>query len=91
MKKNQNKIKTEAKATGVKRRVEGIVVSNKMTNAVVVRVERKVTHPKYGKIIKKAKKFYARTDEKINEGTTVVIEESRPLSKLIRWVVVEKK
>lgn len=72
-----------------KKRLEGIVVSNKMTNAVVVSVIRRVPHRKYGKIVTKHKKFYARTFDKLNVGDRVVIEESRPLSKLIRWVVVD--
>ena len=73
-----------------KKRLEGEVVSNKMEKAVVVQVARRIPHPKYGKIITKVKKFYARSlgDEKI--GDKVVIEESKPLSKLIRWVVVKK-
>lgn len=74
-----------------KKRFVGVVVSAKMTKAVVVKVTRRIPHPKYGKIINKSKKFYARTNEKLEEGDTVVIEESRPLSKLIRWVVIEKK
>lgn len=82
--------KTEEKVKKAKRRIEGTVVSNKMTNAVVVRVVRKAAHPKYGKIVTKTKKFYARTEEKYNIGDTVTIEESRPLSKLIRWVVVDQ-
>ena len=89
MKKNQNK-KEEA-VKGMKKRLEGKVVSTKMTNAIVVKVESSSIHPKYGKIMKKAKKFYARTTEPHVVGDTVVIEESRPLSRLIRWVVVEKK
>jgi len=74
-----------------KKRLEGVVVSNKMTNAVVVNVSRKIAHPKYGKIISKTKKYYARTEGEILVGDAVVIEESRPLSKLIRWKVVEVK
>ncbi len=79
---NQNKIK---------KRFTGTVVSAKMTKAVVVEVVRSVPHPKYKKIVKIKKKFYARTEDPLKEGDTVVIEESRPLSKLIRWIVVEKK
>lgn len=86
--KKQNKTK-EVKTN--KKRLEGKVVSTKMTNAIVVKVESSSIHPKYGKIMKKSKKFYARTTEKFAEGDTVVIEESRPLSRLIRWIVVEKK
>jgi small subunit ribosomal protein S17 len=74
-----------------KKRLEGIVTSNKMTNAVVVTVSRQMPHPKYGKIISKRKKYYAKTENNLNIGDKVVIEESMPISKLIRWVVVERK
>ena len=74
-----------------KRRKEriGIVVSNKMDKTVVVAVERKKRHPKYGKLIKLTKKFYAH-DEKneCSEGDIVKIMETRPLSKLKRWRIV---
>jgi small subunit ribosomal protein S17 len=67
----------------------GEVVSNKMTKTIVVRVERRFPHPKYKKIIKSYKKFYAH-DEKSEAkvGDMVVIEEARPLSKLKRWKLV---
>jgi small subunit ribosomal protein S17 len=68
----------------------GKVVSNKMDKTVVVAVERKFPHPLYEKQVKKTKKFYAHDEEnKCNEGDIVRIRESRPLSKLKRWVVVE--
>ena len=68
----------------------GEVVSNKMTKTIVVRVERRFPHPKFKKIITSYKKFYAH-DEKAEAkvGDTVRIEESRPLSKLKRWRLVE--
>ena len=68
----------------------GEVVSNKMTKTIVVRVERRFPHPKYKKIIKSYKKFYAH-DEKSEAkvGDIVLIEEARPLSKLKRWKLVE--
>lgn len=68
----------------------GIVTSNKMEKSVVVSVERKVKHPKYGKFVKKTTKFVAH-DEK-NEcgiGDTVRIMETRPLSKTKNWRLVE--
>ncbi|MFN3402929.1 MAG: 30S ribosomal protein S17 [Cytophagaceae bacterium] len=68
----------------------GKVVSNKMTKSITVAVERKVKHAKYGKFINKTTKFMAH-DEK-NEcgvGDTVKIMETRPLSKLKRWRLVE--
>ncbi|MCG9912483.1 MAG: 30S ribosomal protein S17 [Flavobacteriales bacterium] len=68
----------------------GIVTSNKMDKTIVVSVERKVKHPKYGKFVKRTKKFYAH-DEKTEcgIGDTVRIMETRPLSKLKNWRLVE--
>jgi len=68
----------------------GKVVSDKMDKTVVVAVERQLPHPLYGKRIKKTSKFYAHDPEnRCKIGDTVRIRESRPLSKLKRWVVVE--
>lgn len=68
----------------------GVVVSDKMDKTVVVAVERKMSHPLYGKQIKKTKKFHAHDEEnRCKNGDVVKIRESRPLSKLKRWVVVE--
>lgn len=68
----------------------GKVVSNKMDKTVVVAVERQLPHPLYGKRIKKTSKFYAHDPEnKCQIGDIVRIRESRPISKLKRWVVVE--
>lgn len=68
----------------------GVVTSNKMDKSIVVAVERKVKHPKYGKFLKKTTKFVAH-DEKndCNEGDTVKIMETRPLSKSKNWRLVE--
>jgi small subunit ribosomal protein S17 len=68
----------------------GTVTSDKMDKSIVVAVERKVKHPKYGKFVKKTSKFFAH-DEKneCNIGDTVRIMESRPLSKLKNWRLVE--
>lgn len=68
----------------------GIVTSNKMEKSVVVMVETKIMHPKYGKFVKYSKKFMAH-DEKgeCGIGDTVKIMETRPLSKLKRWRMVE--
>ncbi len=68
----------------------GVVSSNKMNKTIVVNTERQIKHAKYGKFIKRTKKFYAH-DEK-NEcqvGDTVRIMETRPLSKTKRWRLVE--
>ena len=68
----------------------GIVTSDKMDKSVVVAVERKVKHPKYGKFVKKTTKFVAH-DEKndCNIGDTVKIMESRQVSKIKNWRLVE--
>ncbi len=69
---------------------QGVVVSNKMDKTVVVAVERKEKHPLYGKFVKKTTKFVAH-DEKneCGEGDTVLIMETRPLSKTKNWRVVK--
>ena len=68
----------------------GVVVSNKMDKSIVILVERKVKHPKYGKFVKKSSRFMAH-DEKneCNIGDTVRIMETRPLSKNKCWRLVE--
>ena len=68
----------------------GVVVSNKMDKSIVIKVERKVKHPLYGKFVKKSTKFMAH-DEKneCNIGDVVRIMETRPLSKNKCWRLVE--
>lgn len=70
-----------------KKQLKGTVVSNKMEKTVRVRVDTPVRHPVYKKIINKKKVFFARTDKKLEIGDEVTIEESRPYSKNIKWVV----
>jgi len=67
----------------------GLVVSNKMNKSIVVEVERKIKHPKYGKFVKKTSTFMAH-DEKndCNIGDSVKIMEIRPLSKNKCWRLV---
>ncbi|HIW20015.1 MAG TPA: 30S ribosomal protein S17 [Candidatus Alistipes pullicola] len=68
----------------------GVVVSNKMDKSIVVAVKRKVKHPIYGKFVNKTTKFTAQDDANTcNEGDTVRIMETRPLSKTKRWRLVE--
>ena len=68
----------------------GVVVSNKMDKTIVIAVERKVKHPKYGKFVKRRKKFTAHDEENTcNIGDTVKIMETRPLSKNKSWRLVE--
>ena len=79
---------TEAQAKpALKRTLVGRVVSNKMQKTVTVLVERKVKHPIYGKYIVKSTRYHAHTEENLNEGDTVEIQESRPLSKTKAWRV----
>lgn len=75
----------------IKRKVrEGIVLSNKMSKTVTVRVERRVKHPVFEKMMTRTKKHYAHYEnETIPEGARVRIIETRPLSKLKRWRVLE--
>lgn len=73
----------------VKERV-GLVVSDKMQKTVVVAVENRSPHPKYGKIVVKTKRFKAHDPEnKCQEGDRVRIRETRPLSKTKRWEIAE--
>lgn len=68
----------------------GLVVSNKMDKTVVVAVENRAPHPKYGKIVVKTKKYKAHDDEnRCHEGDRVRIRETRPLSRTKRWAVAE--
>jgi len=68
----------------------GVVTSNKMDKSIVVAVERKVKHAKYGKFVKRTSKFVAHDDkDDCNIGDTVKIMETRPLSKTKNWRLVE--
>ena len=68
----------------------GKVVSDKMDKTIVVAIEDNVKHPKYGKVIKRTIKFKAHDENnECNEGDTVMIMETRPLSKDKRWRLVE--
>jgi len=83
---------TEATAAPAKNRkmLLGEVVSNKMTKTVVVKVTRRIPHPQFKKIVKVSKKFYAHDENGAAQiGDTVRIGETRPLSRLKRWEVLE--
>ena len=68
----------------------GVVISNKMGKSIVVSIERKVKHALYGKFLKKTSKFVAHDEENsCNEGDTVRIMETRPLSKNKNWRLAE--
>ena len=68
----------------------GEVVSSSMNKTIVVRTVTRVPHPKFGKIVKQMKKFYAHDEQnQAKAGDTVRIMETRPISKLKRWRLVE--
>ncbi len=83
-------MQTEGRA---KRKVRtGTVVSDKMNKTVVVKVSRKIRHPQYDKIVVVDKKFYAHDEAgKAKIGDTVTIMETRPVSKLKNWRVVDSE
>lgn len=85
--------KTEEKAVeerGRRKTRTGVVVSDKMNKTVVVTVERRYAHPLYGKQVTRTKKYHAHDENnEYHVGDTVRIMETRPLSKLKRWRVVE--
>jgi small subunit ribosomal protein S17 len=82
---------TEEKKSG-RRRLVGRVVSDKMDKTITVQVLRRVLHPRYRKYVTRRKNYKAHDESNtasIND--TVVIEESRPLSKSKRWVLIERR
>ena len=86
----QNAQTAPAAKRGNRKERVGEVVSNKMTKTIIVRVERRFPHPQFKKIVTAYKKFYAH-DEKAEAkvGDTVRIQETRPMSRLKRWKLVE--
>ncbi len=73
----------------VKERV-GIVVSNKMQKTIVVSIENRSAHPKYGKVVVRTKKYKVHDeDNQCKEGDRVRIQETRPLSRTKRWTLAE--
>lgn len=73
-----------------KRQVEGVVVSDKSDKSIVVKVERSWRHPLYGKVVKTAKKYHAHDENnEAREGDRVRLQESRPMSKMKKWVLLE--
>ena len=79
-----------AEAQKLVRTLTGRVISNKMDKSIVVKIERRVKHPVYGKYVSKTTKIKAH-DEKneCNEGDKVTIAESRPISKTKSWTLVK--
>jgi len=82
---------TESKDQKKIRHITGIVVSDAMTKTRVVAVKRSKKHPKYLKYYEVIKKFKAHDENnEYNKGDTVVIEETRPLSREKRWKIIQK-
>jgi small subunit ribosomal protein S17 len=81
---------TETATRAVRKTRTGEVVSSRMNKTIVVRTVTRVPHPKFGKIVKQMKKFYAHDEQnQAKPGDTVRIMETRPMSKLKRWRLVE--
>ncbi|HWM23337.1 MAG TPA: 30S ribosomal protein S17 [Chthoniobacterales bacterium] len=81
---------TPAPPRGARKTRTGEVISSGMNKTIVVRTVTRVPHAKFGKIVKQMRKFYAHDEEnKAKPGDTVRIMETRPLSKLKRWRLVE--
>jgi small subunit ribosomal protein S17 len=79
-----------SKSRALRKTRVGVVISNKMQKTAVVETVTRVPHPKFRKIVKQSKKFYAHDEEsKAQVGDLVRIMETRPLSKLKRWRLVE--
>jgi len=83
-------VQTQVESRGNRKERVGEVISNKMNKTIVVRVERRFPHPQFRKVVTAYTKFYAH-DEKseARPGDRVRIQETRPLSKLKRWRLVE--
>lgn len=80
----------EAVVRKLRKTKTGVVVSTKMDKTISVKVERRLMHPLYGKFVKRSKKFFAHDEENTcNMGDLVRIMETRPLSKMKRWRLVE--
>ena len=81
---------TTTKPQGLRKTRVGVVVSDKMSKTIVVEYVARVPHPVFKKIVKKSKKFYAHDENEIAKiGDKVRIRETRPLSALKRWELVE--
>lgn len=72
-----------------KKRLQGIVISNKMQKTVVVAVERLKKHPLYQKRVRRHRKYKVHTEMSLKVGDLLIIEESRPFSKEKNWIVKE--
>ncbi len=87
---NESSTATVTTERGRRKTRTGEVISSGMNKTIVVRTVTRVPHAKFGKIVKQMKKFYAHDEEnKAKAGDTVRIMETRPMSKLKRWRLVE--
>jgi small subunit ribosomal protein S17 len=74
-----------------KRILQGVVISDKQQKTLVVKVERRFTHPLLKKTVRKSKNYHAHVENKTQKvGDTVSIEETKPISKLKRWIVINE-
>ena len=74
-----------------KRVLQGVVISDKQDKTLVVKVERRFTHPLLKKTVRKSKNYHAHVENKTQKvGDSVSIEETRPISRLKRWIVIDK-
>jgi small subunit ribosomal protein S17 len=81
---------TETATRAARKTRTGEVVSSRMNKTIIVRTVTRVPHAKFGKIVKQMKKFYAHDEQnQAKPGDTVRIMETRPMSKLKRWRLVE--
>jgi small subunit ribosomal protein S17 len=88
-KKKEEAVATPAEPRAFRKTREGIVVSNKMDKTVVVKIERRVQHPLYGKVVLRTTKFKAHDIIGCDEGDRVEIMETKPISKEKRWRVTQ--
>ncbi|MCK9368726.1 ribosomal protein S17 [Candidatus Dojkabacteria bacterium] len=79
----------ETKEKSNKRILEGVVSGNKMEKTLKVEVEYSVAHPRYKKVMRRKKTFFAHCDEKLEVGTKVKIIENKPISKNVKWLVIK--
>jgi small subunit ribosomal protein S17 len=82
---------SEVKVTKFNRKLQGVVVSSTNDKSVIVKVARRYKHPKYSKFVTASKKYHAHDENNTaNVGDVVTIMESKPYSKLKKWVLLTK-
>ena len=81
---------TSSKKNTKRKRIQGIIVGDSNKKTRIVEVVRLIRHPLYQKAMKRRKKFYAHDEKEVSKkGDIVIIEETRPMSKLKRWRIAE--